>query len=215
MGDATNGDGRRARRERNRLAVIDAMFSLVQEGELPPTVEDVAARAGVSVSSVFRNFDGLPDLQRQALDSFESRFEHLFVVDDAASDRDVRVRSHVSARVELCEQAGGLIRIARARSLDHDTILAGASRLRSRMADQTRQRFASEVSALPRVAGSNLVALIDGITSPEMFELMTSVHSRSPRQVTTSWVMALDALLTENVHRCLAPADVSVAEVPS
>ena len=35
-------DGRRARRERSRVAVIDAVFTLVRNGKVPPIAEDVA-----------------------------------------------------------------------------------------------------------------------------------------------------------------------------
>ncbi len=50
--------------------------TLILEGKAPPSAQDVAERAGVSVSSVFRNFDGLADLQRRALDQFQSRYSH-------------------------------------------------------------------------------------------------------------------------------------------
>lgn len=192
--------------------MIDAMFSLVHDGKIPPTVDDVAERAGVSVSSVFRNFDGLPDLQRQALDSFESRFEHLLEVADANADRDVRVRSHVRARIGLCTESGGLMRIGRARALDHVPIMEGMVRLKARLADQTRKRFACELAAATPAGAANLVALIDATTSPEAFEVMTAVHSRSPRQVTTSWIGALDVLLAEAVHRCQTPTDLSAPQ---
>lgn len=217
MADSPIHDGRRARRERSRAAVVDAMFSLIQEGKLPPSVEDVAERAGVSVSSVFRNFEGLPDLQRRALDSFHSRFEHLLVVNDATRDRSVRVRSHVRARVELCSEAGGLMRIGRARALDHEPIVDGMARLRARLADQTRQRFASEIAAVTPAAAANLVALVDATTSPEAFDVMTGAHSRSPRQVANVWVTALDTLLFEwtiddDSEGYRAPANPSVPE---
>ena len=54
-------DGRHARRARNRAAVIEAVYELVKSGKVPPSVDDVASEAGVSVSSIFRIFDGLPD----------------------------------------------------------------------------------------------------------------------------------------------------------
>ena len=59
-------DGRRARRERGRSAVIDAAFALAEEGKIPLTTELVAERSGVSAASIFRYFDGLDDLQYQA-----------------------------------------------------------------------------------------------------------------------------------------------------
>lgn len=164
---------------------------------MPPSVEDVAERAGVSVSSIFRNFDGLADVQRQALDTFHPRFAHLFTVDDVAQSRPERVRAHVRARVELAEVAGGLILIARSRALDHDPMVAGMARLRARLADQTRERFGPELAKLTPADAANLLALLDATTSPEAFDAMSSAHARSPRQIAKTWERALDAMLDQ------------------
>ncbi len=188
-------DGRHARRQRNREAVIEAVFALVSEGKVPPSADDVAARAGVSVSSIFRNFDGLHDLQRQALERSQANFAHLFVVADADEQRSVRVRSHVRTRIELLEAASGLLRIGRSRALDHEPLVEGLARLRGRLADQTRQRFAAEIDQLGPAEAANLVALIDATTSPEAFDLMCAAHSRTSRQISKTWIGALDALL--------------------
>ena len=195
MATETPTDGRRARRERSRRAVVDAMFALVHDGKVPPSADDIADRAGVSVSSVFRNFDGLADLQRQALDEFHLRFAHLFVVDDAARSRAERVRSHVRSRVALSAAAGGLILVARSRALDHEPMVDGVARLRARLADQTRQRFAAEINSLTPAEAANLVALIDTITSRDAFDVMSGAHARTPRQIATAWNGALDLLL--------------------
>lgn len=190
-------DGRHARRQRSRTAVIDAVFSLVQDGKVPPTVDDVAERAGVSVSSIFRNFDGLADIQRQALENFQPRFEHLFVVDDADRSRAERIQAHVRARVDLLAAAGGLLRVARARTLDHTPILEGVARLRGQFADQTRLRFALEIEQLSPAEAANLCALIDATTSPDAFDVMSGAHARTPRQISKTWTTALDALLAQ------------------
>ena len=173
------------------------MFALVREGKIPPSADDVAARAGVSVSSLFRNFDGLHDLQRQALERSQANFAHLFVVADADQQRSVRIRSHVSARIELLESASGLLRVGRSRALDHEPLVAGLARLRGRLADQTRQRFATEIDQLTPAEAANLVALIDATTSPEAFDLMCAAHSRTSRQISKTWITALDALLAQ------------------
>ena len=60
-------DGRRARRERGRLAVSDAVIDLVGEGNTDPTSEQVAERAGVSVASLFRYFETLEELRQETL----------------------------------------------------------------------------------------------------------------------------------------------------
>ena len=188
-------DGRHARRQRSRTAVIDAVFSLVQDGKVPPTVDDVAERAGVSVSSIFRNFDGLADIQRQALEDFQPRFAHLFVVNDADRPQPQRIQSHVRARVDLLAAAGGLLRVARARTIDHTPILEGVARLRGQFAEQTRLRFAAEIEQLSPAEAANLCALIDATTSPDAFDVMSGAHARTPRQISKTWITALDALL--------------------
>ena len=64
MPTAANGqrDGRTVRAERTRQALVDALLSLLYEGQLQPTAERIAVRAGVSERSVFQHF---PD--REAL----------------------------------------------------------------------------------------------------------------------------------------------------
>ncbi len=195
-GDDTPIDGRRARRERSRVAVIDAVFALVRDGKIPPTVDDVAARAGVSVSSVFRNFDGLDDLQQQAFDVFSERFAHLFeVAASADAARADRIVGHVRARLELFETAGPMMYIARHRALDHQPMADAVGRNRSALADQTRANFASEVQQLNPADAANLVAVIDSLTSPEAYEVMGAANARSHRQIGRAWTTAIESLL--------------------
>jgi TetR/AcrR family transcriptional regulator, regulator of autoinduction and epiphytic fitness len=49
-------DGRTIRAERTRRALVDALLSLLDEGMLRPTAEQIAARAGVSERSLFQHF---------------------------------------------------------------------------------------------------------------------------------------------------------------
>lgn len=188
-------DGRRARRERNRLAVIDAVFALVRDGGVPPTADAVAERAGVSVSSVFRNFDGLDDLHREAFDVFQQRYVHLFepAVDDTAP-RTERVTRHVRTRIELLAAAGPMMLIARQRSLDHEPIADGVARSRALLLDQTRAHFAVEARQLSPAESANLLAVVDAMTSPEAHDVMQAAHGRSGRQIARSWVRSLEAI---------------------
>lgn len=55
-------DGRTARAQRTRQAIVDACIALVDEGDLRPTAPRVAERAGVSVRSVFQHFDDIDGL---------------------------------------------------------------------------------------------------------------------------------------------------------
>src|SRR5579875_1476385 len=61
-------DGRRARGERTRIKVLEALLALVDEGELHPTAQAVAHRAGVALRTVYHHFEDVEALRRMALD---------------------------------------------------------------------------------------------------------------------------------------------------
>lgn len=194
-------DGRRARRERGRQAVVDAAFALILEGKIPPSAQDVAERAGVSVSSVFRNFDGLADLQGQALDRFRSRYSHFVAARPAlGADLDSRIGFFVRQRVSLYEQAGPLLMLARTRALDHNAMAEAVAHNRAALAAQTQECFRAEIASRTMTAASDLVSLLDALTSPEAFELMTTTHGRSARQITRSWRLGLRELIAGWPH---------------
>ena len=210
-------DGRRARRERGRQAVVDAAFALILEGRIPPSVGDIAERAGVSASSVFRNFDGLADLQRQALDRFGSRFAHHIAARPVpGADLDSRIGFFVRHRVTLYEQSGPLLMLARMRALDHETMAVAVAHNRTALAAQTRECFQAEIAWRTNADAADLVSLLDALTSPEAFDLMTRTHGRSARQITRSWRSALRDLITGSpAPRPAAPAaDALVAVSP-
>jgi TetR/AcrR family transcriptional regulator of autoinduction and epiphytic fitness len=54
--DLKPSDGRAARAQRTQTAIADAVLALLEEGDLKPSVESIAARAGVSERSVFAHF---------------------------------------------------------------------------------------------------------------------------------------------------------------
>ena len=52
----TVGDGRVARGRRTREAVIDVLLILYAEGNLTPTIEDIASRVGMTSRSIYHHF---------------------------------------------------------------------------------------------------------------------------------------------------------------
>src|SRR5262245_29388188 len=104
MGD---DDGRRQRRARNRDAVVDALLSIVADGDLAPSADAVAARAGLSTRSLFRYFDDVDDLCRAAIARQHERVAGLLerpaVIDGTV---DTRVRDVIDQRVELFDAMG-------------------------------------------------------------------------------------------------------------
>lgn len=58
-------DGRRQRSEASRERIVMAMLKLIEEGSYSPGAEEVAARAGVGLRTVFRHFDNMETLYQQ------------------------------------------------------------------------------------------------------------------------------------------------------
>lgn len=189
-------DGRRARRERGRLAVIDAMFELLQEGKVPPGVDAVAERAGVSVASIFRYFEGLDDLQLQTLERFRARFEPL-ISSPIDGDRSQRIAGFVDARLDLYEQAGAIMAVGRLRALEHAPLVEASARTRGALADQVRSTFQQETAAVTPARCADLVAIIDALTSLESWDVMRKTHARSRAQIARTWRRGIAALIED------------------
>ena len=66
MDESARVDGRTARGQRTRSAVVDALLALQEEGDLEPTAQRVAARAGVALRTVFGHFSDMETLWAQA-----------------------------------------------------------------------------------------------------------------------------------------------------
>ena len=190
-------DGRTARRERGRVAVLDAMVGLVQEGVIPPTAEQVASRAGVSVASLFRYFDDLEDLQRQMIARFLDRYAASFDVPSfGRGPLDRRVRGFAHARATLYEAIAPFARLTRARSLERPTIATGLHEMRARLAAQVDGHFAPELTVLGRARAEDAAGCIVALTSFESWDLLQGDLGRTRRQIERAWSTTITATLT-------------------
>src|SRR5262245_20448107 len=75
-------DGRSARRGRNSDAVLDTVHEMFVEGNFSPSVEDVAARSGVSLRSVYRYFEDTEALLHLAIERRITLVGELYGLDD-------------------------------------------------------------------------------------------------------------------------------------
>jgi AcrR family transcriptional regulator len=190
-------DGRRARRERGRLAAIDATFELILEGKYRPSAEEIAERAGVSVASVFRYFDGTADARQHALDRFVERFMPLLEVADdvAVGSRHERIATLVRSRLGFYERAGALLAAGRAHLHDGVSFVEARDRMRSARADQVRAYFAPELAGATPARAADLVSTVDSLTSPETWDVLREHHGRSRGQIRASWIRNVSAVV--------------------
>lgn len=194
--ESPNVDGRRARRQRGRLAVSEAMIDLVFEGHIPPSADEIAARAGVSVASLFRYFETLDDLRRETTDLYFERYAHLFDVTEIGEGTlDTRIQNFAASRVTLHSTTEPMCRLIRLRAHDVSAIDDLLHLSRTTRADQIRQHFDEELSRIGAAAGDDLTAVIATLTSFESWDQMRNDHGRSDPQIRRAWATALGQIL--------------------
>jgi len=97
-------DGRVLRGTRNRDRITDALFELIESGELIPTAQQVARRAGVGERTVFRHFADMETLFAELSGRLESEMFPLLDQPAAVGKLRERVIAFVERRAELYER---------------------------------------------------------------------------------------------------------------
>jgi len=93
-------DGRRARSERSKQAIIDATLALMEEGNLIPTAQQISDRAGVAIRSFFRHFEDMETLFATIDDQIRDTTEALFLGGDRDGTLQERILHAVERRAE-------------------------------------------------------------------------------------------------------------------
>lgn len=190
-------DGRTARRDRNSEAVLDAVNDLFIEGNFAPAVEQVAARSGVSLRSVYRYFEDADALLRSAIERRLALVEPLFVLPDIGQGPlEERITRLVNHRLVLHEKLGPAVRAALLRTPHAPLLAEHVHRRRQLLTKQVEQHFAPEVKALGRKSrGNALVACVDTLCEFESVEHLRFQRGLSVARTRRTLVAGISALL--------------------
>ena len=151
-------DGRTARRNRNKDAVLDALISLANEGNDEPPIELIAERAGVSYRSVYRYFDDRTDLMVSAIERVMGELWPIFEVEHLGEGAlDDRIARLISVRLAAYRKLAPLTRNAVRLRATEPAVAEWYDRVRNHLRDQIVQQFEPELSNMS--AGDRKVAL--------------------------------------------------------
>ena len=190
------GDGRLARRDRNRLAVLDAAIELFAEGVLDPTPDDVATRVGLSARSVYRYFDDRDALLRAAIDRHLERMMPLFLIHAIGEgDLDDRIDRFVTSRLRLYEAVAAAFRASRVRGTDDEVIREQVEATRRALREQTEKHFAAELNGLETARRRARSAAVDALTQFDTLDLYRVHRGFSSSEARMLLADALHALL--------------------
>jgi len=175
-------DGRTARRDRNREAVLDAVLKLFAEDQLFPSAPQVAERSGVSLRSVFRYYEDTEALSRAAMARHLERVGPLFVLPDVeGASFDERVERFVTARLALYEAVAPSARAALVRGRSNTLVADQLAWARRQGREAIGTIFATELSTLPARRRRAVLDAVDVLFQFEGVEHLrvTLVRSRT------------------------------------
>lgn len=184
----TAPDGRRARSERSRLAIIEALHNLIGEGTLIPTAQQVSERAGVGIRSVFRHFSDMESLFVMADEHSRAKYQNLF----AGGNRDGALQERIEHAVEqhavAYEAVGNVFLSTRAQLWRYDILQEQYARAQ-RQIRKDLEDWLPELKDLP----ADQRELIDMLTSFESWNRLREVQGQSRK---TSVKLLTDTLRT-------------------
>ena len=140
-------DGRAARSERTRRAIVDAMRALHHDGDLRPTAPRIAERAGVSVRTVWQHFDDLETLLVEA-GRRDLEIARSFVAPiEPSLPTGARVEALVEQRVRMFEEMAPPWRAARVHVPFSAQLQSNRDTLMELARAQVQELFAPELDA--------------------------------------------------------------------
>ncbi len=192
-------DGRTARKNTNKDAVVEAALKLFEAGNTNPKMEDIAAAAGVSVRSAYRYFSNVEEITQAAAVENLAKYGALFEVENlGVGTLDERIRNLITSRMRLFDEAHAMISAVMIHRYE-DNFIGNMLQWRlQHMYLQKLEMFSAELSRLPALESQQVAAALDGILSFDNAE-----HMR--RQLGFTSGAIADAMIYA-FHRLLDPA---------
>lgn len=155
---ATAADGRTARSERTRHAIVDALLALLEAGNLRPTTAEIADQAGVSERSIFQHFPN-----REALFTGVGERQAARVVDvtrtiDLTLPLPDRLDAFISQRAAVLEILSPTRRAGLLIADEHPALARNIEEVRIRKRERALACFAQELDHLPPSASAAVAA---------------------------------------------------------
>jgi AcrR family transcriptional regulator len=183
-------DGRVRRSQRSGHAIVEALLALVGEGTSEPTAQQVAARAGVGIRTVFRRFSDMESLFAEMDARLQAEAVPLLLGGRRTGTIGERARTLVRQRCAFFERIGPYKRsgnLKRSRS----EFLRGRHAMLVRELRRDLLRWLPELKTRP----AELVNALDLATSFEAWDRLRTEQRLSSQRALATMQRMVDALV--------------------
>jgi AcrR family transcriptional regulator len=189
-------DGRAARGERTRRAIVDAHISLIRAGELTPTGAQIADRAGVSLRSLWGNFNDIETLFAATGAEVLDRQNAMLVPIDADLPLDERLEAYCRQRAEILEFIAPFARSSEIRAPFSRELQRNRVRYLHSVRVEAEALFASELARLDDAGRREVVQALGIIVTWPTWVSLRDVMRLPIPEATAVMTRMIAALLT-------------------
>lgn len=187
-------DGRVARSHRTKAAIVEALVELLEEGSPQPTVEEIAARAGVAPRTVFQHYADREALFAAVSAYREERLQALMGTIDPAAPLDRRIAEIVGQRARVFEWIASVRRGALLMEPFSESVHAALESFRAAKRAELERVFATEIAASPDPAA--LTAALGVAGSWSAWDALRAQQGLDVDAASAALALTLRALLT-------------------
>lgn len=174
-------DGRHARSERSRDAVLAGVIDLFEQGVPRPTARQIAGQAGVALRTVYRHFDDLDTLFAEAVDVYRRRLEPFLHPIDPTLPLATRVEALAAQRRAVWESASPIHRAGRLVRDEQPFVAASMEQSRRRARSQVEQVFAQELARTEAPSSdADLIEQLEAATSWTTWDMLRTEQGLDP-----------------------------------
>ncbi len=188
-------DARRAKGVRNRRALLDALVALVDEGATRPSVPEIARRAGVSVRTVYHQFDSIQQLLEAGVYLQAARHRDLLFTIPPRGTSELRVTALCRQRRFYFEAVTPIRRFALSRTTEGVTPETLADADRAVLRDQLAHTLAPEL-VVRGDHGPDLLDALEHAMGWEAWNGLRDGRARSPTSAERVMALTATSLLT-------------------
>jgi len=164
-GAQTDVDGRRMRAERTREAIVTALRGLLAEGDLKPSAERVAERAGVSRRAIFNHFADLEELLTRASMRWIEHIQGVLPHAPTEGAFEVRARVFVTSAGHFYDHVSHVRRAGQLAAYESKVVAARMQMALQMQREMTKAAFAKEIANAPEHLRERLVGGLSAATS--------------------------------------------------